>query len=84
MSDSRRFLAKNTGLVARLLRPGGFRPDGLLEGLAPIAANPAAGVRTIHLYTFNQVASTEAWRRRFLERLRGRRSRGDADRTSAA
>ena len=40
--DSTRFLAKNAGLVARLLRPGGFRPDDLLTGLAPIAADPVA------------------------------------------
>jgi methylenetetrahydrofolate reductase (NADPH) len=67
--DSRRFLAKNTSLVRRLLRPGGYRPDGLLEGLVPLIADPLADIRAIHLYTFNQVESTEAWRRRYLERL---------------
>ena len=68
--DSRRFLVKNAGLVARLVRSGGFyRPDGLLTGLAPLIADPAIGVRGVHLYTFNQVGPTEAWRRRSLERL---------------
>jgi methylenetetrahydrofolate reductase (NADPH) len=67
--DSSRFLAKNAGLVARLLRPGGFRPDDLLAGLAPIAADPVADVCGVHLYTFNEVESTEAWRRRYLARL---------------
>lgn len=65
--DTGRFLTKNVGLVSRLVRSGGFyRPDGLLAGLAPSAADPGAGIRTIHLYTFNQVDSTEAWRRAYL------------------
>jgi methylenetetrahydrofolate reductase (NADPH) len=67
--DSGRFLAKNAGLVARLLRPGGFRPDDLLAGLAPIAADPVADVCGVHLYTFNEVETTEAWRRQYLARL---------------
>lgn len=66
IGDSRRFLSKNLGLVGRLARPGGYRPDGLLRGLGPLVADPAADVRGIHLYTFNQVETTEAWRRAFL------------------
>ena len=70
VADTHRFLTKNARFVARLIRSGGFyRPDGLLEGLAPTVADPAAGVVDIHLYTFNNVAATEAWRRRFLESL---------------
>ena len=33
--DSRRFVSKNTALVGRILRPGGYRPDGLLAALVP-------------------------------------------------
>ena len=56
--------------MARLVRSGGFyRPDGLLDGLAPVAANPAMGVADIHLYTFNNIEATEAWRRRFVDSL---------------
>jgi methylenetetrahydrofolate reductase (NADPH) len=70
VADTHRFLTKNARFVARLIRSGGFyRPDGLLEGLAPIVANPVAGVVGMHLYTFNNVEATEAWRRRFLELL---------------
>ena len=69
VADSRRFLRKNTSLVGRLVRPGGYSPHALLEGLAPTIADPTAGVRGLHLYTFNQVESTEEWRRRYLERL---------------
>jgi methylenetetrahydrofolate reductase (NADPH) len=71
VADTHRFLTKNARFVARLIRSGGFyRPDGLLDGLAPILANAAAGVVDVHLYTFNNVEATETWRRRYLEQLR--------------
>ena len=41
----------------------------LLEGLAPYAADPAAAIVSLHLYTFNAVAATEAWRHDFLSKL---------------
>ena len=69
--DTHRFLTKNARFVARLLRSGGFyRPDGLLDGIGPIAADPEMGVVDFHLYTFNNAGPTEAWRRRYLERIR--------------
>jgi methylenetetrahydrofolate reductase (NADH) len=68
--DTGRFLLKNVGFVGRLLRAGGFyRPDSLLDQLAPLYGDPVADVRWVHLYTFNQVETTEAWRRRYLEGL---------------
>ncbi|MGH2513496.1 MAG: methylenetetrahydrofolate reductase [Candidatus Limnocylindrales bacterium] len=67
--DSRRFLAKNTALVGRILRPGGYRPDGLLADLAPLVLDPVADVRGLHLYTFNQVETTEEWRQAYLAGL---------------
>ena len=68
--DTGRFVRKNAGLVARLLRSGGFyRPDRLLAGLAPGASNPALGIAGVHLYTFNQVAATEAWLRQYIANL---------------
>jgi methylenetetrahydrofolate reductase (NADPH) len=70
VADTHRFLAKNARFVARLLRSGGFyRPDGLLEGLAPIVADPAAGIVDLHLYTFNAVDATERWRHEYLAKL---------------
>ena len=43
VADSKRFLAKNTRLVGRLVRPGGYSPHGLLEGLAPTHGRPDRG-----------------------------------------
>ena len=66
VADSRRFLAKNGRLVGRLVRPGGYSPHRLLEDLAPTFADPAADVRGLHIYTFNEVQATEALRREYL------------------
>jgi len=71
VADTHRFLTKNLRFVARLVRSGGFyRPDGLLEGLAPHLADPAAGIVDLHMYTFNAVDTLETWRRSYLAKLR--------------
>ncbi|MBF8289493.1 MAG: Methylenetetrahydrofolate reductase [Chloroflexi bacterium] len=68
--DASRFILKNTRFVGELLTAGGiYRPSGLLEKLAPVIADPAAGVIDLHVYTFNQVPATEAWRREYLGAL---------------
>jgi methylenetetrahydrofolate reductase (NADPH) len=73
VADTHRFLVKNTQFIARLIRSGGFyRPDGLLEGLAPVIADPASGIVDLHLYTFNAVDVTERWRQEFLGKLAAR------------
>ena len=70
VADTHRFLSKNIRFVARLMRSGGFyRPDALLEGIAPHAADPAAGIVDFHLYTFNAVDATERWRQAYLAKL---------------
>jgi methylenetetrahydrofolate reductase (NADPH) len=70
VADTHRFLTKNVRFVARLLRSGGFyRPDGLLEGLAPHLADPAAAIVDLHVYTFNAVDATERWRRDYVSKL---------------
>jgi methylenetetrahydrofolate reductase (NADH) len=70
VADSKRFLSKNGRLVGRLVRPGGYSPHRLLEGLAPAILDPVADIRGLHIYTFNQVESTEEWRHRYLDRLK--------------
>ena len=71
VADTHRFLTKNLRFVTRLVRSGGFyRPDGLIEGLAPTIADTTAGIGGLHLYTFNAVAATEGWRAAYLEGIR--------------
>jgi len=69
VGDSTRFLAKHKRTMTRLAAPGGFTGERFLEQCAPALARPGALVTGIHVYTFNQVAETEAWRREYLDRL---------------
>ncbi len=71
VGSSARFLRKHRYGLVRLLRPGGYRPDRLLRGLAGDLAEPARGVAGLHVYTLGDVAATERWRRRALDRLTG-------------
>jgi methylenetetrahydrofolate reductase (NADPH) len=68
LGESARFLRKHSNWMGRLMTRQ-FKPDPLLRGLAPTLADPAANVAGFHMYTFNEVARTERWRRRALERL---------------
>ena len=70
LGDSVRFLKKQTGLSGRLLRPRGYSPDALIEGLSPYVVDPDYGLRGFHINTFNHVEETEEWRRRMLGAMR--------------
>ena len=69
VGDSTRFLVKHKGTLTRLAAPGGFTGERFLERCAPALARPGSLVTGLHVYTFNQVAETEAWRRAYLDRL---------------
>jgi methylenetetrahydrofolate reductase (NADPH) len=69
IGGSLRYLSRHTGLVGRLVRPGGYTPDALLEGLGAAFADRRLGIEAVHVFTFNEVATTEAWRRRYLDVL---------------
>lgn len=69
VGDSLKFLTKNTSLVGKLVRPGGYSPDALVVGMADAIANESNGIHGFHVYTFNQVESTERWRNEMLEQL---------------
>jgi methylenetetrahydrofolate reductase (NADPH) len=65
--DASKFILKNTAFVGQLLASGGiYRPTGFLEAVAPVLADPVANVVDLHVYTFNQVEATEAWRTEYL------------------
>ena len=64
VKDSKRFFMKNLRFITGLAKSGGFyKPTGFVEGIAPLLADPAAGVTDFHLYTFNAVEATDEWRR---------------------
>jgi methylenetetrahydrofolate reductase (NADPH) len=66
VGESTRFLAKNASVFARIAAPGGYRPARLLEQTAPLFAEEALAVNGVHVFTFNQIAETERWRRQLL------------------
>jgi methylenetetrahydrofolate reductase (NADPH) len=68
LGESARFLNHHRDWMSRLVRRQ-FKPDRLVRDLAPCATDPAARVGGFHLYTLNEVARTERWRRAALERL---------------
>jgi methylenetetrahydrofolate reductase (NADPH) len=71
VGESTRFLAKHKGTFARLAAPGGFTGETFLEKCGPALAMEDAFVEGLHVFTFNQIAETEAWRTDLLDRLRG-------------
>jgi len=68
VGGSLRYLRKNRQLMGVILRRS-FAPDRLLRSLAPTLADPLADIQELHLFTFNQVEATVAWRQRVLAEL---------------
>ena len=68
LGESARFLSHHRNWMSRLVTRQ-FKPDRLVRELTPCATDPASRVAGFHLYTFNEVARTERWRLRLLERL---------------
>ena len=68
LGESARFLTRQRNWLLKLFLPGGYRPERLIRGLKPGFADPDTNVQGLHIYTFNEVEMTEAWRREMLER----------------
>jgi methylenetetrahydrofolate reductase (NADPH) len=62
IGDSMRFLRKNGSFAGRFFR--GFDPDRLIDGLGEVLAGEKVG--GFHVFTFNDLEDTEAWRQRRL------------------
>ena len=67
LGESARFLKKYGNWLVRFFLPGGYSPDYLIEGLTSSFVDPESNVQGFHVYTFNEVAKTEAWRREKLD-----------------
>jgi methylenetetrahydrofolate reductase (NADPH) len=53
------------------MRPHAYRPERLLERLAPRLARPDNGIAGLHVYTFNDIERAERWRHETIARLPG-------------
>ncbi|MEV6028414.1 methylenetetrahydrofolate reductase [Streptomyces sp. NPDC052036] len=71
VGESARFLTRHASWFLRFAAPGGYAPERLLARGAERFTEPSAGVAGLHLFTFNQIAETERWRRALLDRLGG-------------
>lgn len=69
VGESARFLKKQQNLIWRFFTPGGYSPNGLIRDLAPHLGGPDSLLGDFHIFTFNDLEPTEAWRRAMLERL---------------
>jgi len=65
VGESTRFLTKNKSAIAKIAAPG-YGPEKFLQKAAPMLTAPESLITGLHLFTFNQVAEVEAWRKRLL------------------
>jgi methylenetetrahydrofolate reductase (NADPH) len=67
VGDSVKFLRKTTGIVGFVKQlvgsRGVYKPDDLIDGLAPYVGDEEYKFRGVHIYTFNQTSDLEQWRR---------------------
>ncbi|CBG67893.1 conserved hypothetical protein [Streptomyces scabiei 87.22] len=71
VGESTRFLTRHASWFVRFAAPGGYSPEKLLTRTEKALTDPASGVAGLHLFTFNQIAETERWRRSLLDQLEG-------------
>jgi len=69
LGESARFLHSQRNWLLKLFMPGGYSPERLIEGLKPGFADPESNIQGLHIYTFNELEQTEAWRREMLQRV---------------
>lgn len=67
VGQSVKFLKTHVSTFARIAAPGGYDPEKFLKKSAGYLGNPDLNVAGLHLFTFNQIAETEAWRQDLLK-----------------
>jgi methylenetetrahydrofolate reductase (NADPH) len=68
VGESARFLRKQQNLLWRFFTPSGYSPDKVMSGLTPHIGRPDNAIERFHVFTFNDLESTEAWRKRNMHR----------------
>jgi len=69
LGQSARFLKKQQNMLWRFFLPGGYSPNRLIERLTPGLGQPDTNLQGFHVFTFNELDRTEAWRQEWLARL---------------
>jgi methylenetetrahydrofolate reductase (NADPH) len=69
LGQSAKFLKKQQNMFWRFFLPGGYSPDRLITRLTPAFGQPGSRLEGLHVFTFNELDTTEAWRQKWLARL---------------
>ncbi|MHA6799661.1 methylenetetrahydrofolate reductase [Bounagaea algeriensis] len=69
LGQSAKFLKKQSNMFWRFFLPGGYNPDKLVRNVARQLARGGGNIRGFHMFTFNELASTEKWRQRWMSAL---------------
>ncbi|NDL56444.1 5,10-methylenetetrahydrofolate reductase [Phytoactinopolyspora sp. XMNu-373] len=72
LGQSARFLRKQQSVLWRFLLPGGYDPTKFAKHLGAEVNRCGTGIRGLHIFTFNELRRTEAWRQKLLALLTGR------------
>ena len=71
VGDSINFLKKTTGILGFIRElvgsRGTYKPDKLIDGLAPYVDDEEINIKGVHMYTFNQTSDMEEWRQKRLD-----------------
>ena len=62
-------MKKQQGMFWRFFLPGGYSPDRIVNGLGPHLGSPDNHLDGFHVFSFNDLESTIAWRQRALQHL---------------
>jgi methylenetetrahydrofolate reductase (NADPH) len=68
VGESTRFLTNHVSWFMRMASPGGYSPEKLLRQVCAATSAADPNIAGLHVFTFNQVAETEAWRQALLAR----------------
>ncbi|RJN32452.1 methylenetetrahydrofolate reductase [Nesterenkonia natronophila] len=63
LGQSASFLKKQQNMFWKMFSPSGYNPSKLVRGLVRNLAQSESTVTGFHIFTFNDLANTEAWRR---------------------
>ena len=71
LGQSANFLKKQQNMFWRFFSPSGYKPTQLIKGLVQGLPASDAAIKGFHIFTFNDLAQTEIWRRELLEQTHG-------------
>lgn len=71
LGQSANFLKKQQNMFWRFFSPSGYEPTQLIRGLVQGLPSSSAAIKGFHIFTFNDLAQTETWRRGMLAQTHG-------------